>query len=126
MERHTVQFNVGMRDNPVSPREIKGLLSVAIMDNNEDPIRSKFVQGVWEGVPEQTLFVEFSKSGGLTPLDLERIGRVALLCNQDCIAVRWREDELTWAELVYRDDWEGIKIDFDSRFFLTPESNKTW
>jgi hypothetical protein len=120
MNRYRVQFNVGLRNNPIPPTQIKGLLSVAIMDNNEDPIISQFFQGEWEGEQEQTLFVEFGKEK-LTRLDLERIGRVATLCNQDCIAVRWRETDATWGRLVYRNDWKKDQVKFDKQYFKAPK-----
>lgn len=117
---NTITLNIGLNNNPYTLEQAKALLSDSYLDNVIHEYKYT-PDGLFEDNPEPTLIVRLSTSTSFDSM-VELLKELDKVFTQQCIAMSWvniKDGIMTTKEtLVYRDEFDGERYEFDRKYFI--------
>jgi hypothetical protein len=117
---NTITLNIGLNNNPFSLEQAKQWLSDGYLSKNIHEYKYT-PDGIFEDNPEPTLIVRFTTTASFEYL-IDILKELDKIFTQQCIAMSWVQMkdgiQTTKETLVYRDEFEGERYEFDRKYFI--------
>lgn len=117
---NTITLNIGLNNNPYTLKQAKQLLTDSYLANVIHEYKYT-PHGIFEDNPEPTLIVRLSTGASFDTL-VDVVKELNKIFTQQCIAMSWVQMkdgiQTTKETLVYRDEFEGERYEFDRKYFI--------
>lgn len=114
----TIRYNIGLRNNPLECGEVHTMLRA--VHPNATSIMSVVEEGQWNDSDEDTVAAVVITRGDWGDVkDIKKsVEAIATLMSQDAIALEIEDHRRRKGWLVYRDDYDGKKVEFNRDYFI--------
>jgi len=117
---NTITLNIGLNNNPYNLEQAKQWLSDGYLSKNIHEYKYT-PDGTFVDNPEPTLIVRFTTTASFEYL-IDILKELDKIFTQQCIAMSWVQMkdgiQTTKETLVYRDEFEGERYEFDRKYFI--------